>query len=72
MFGKQPGGQWDGEGHREEIEEKQQSKVEKAKGALEGPCGGSVLDTALLALGALQMSLSSCIGATLIMQAVRV
>lgn len=31
-----------------------------------------MLDTALLALGTLKMPLSSCIGATLIIQAVRV
>lgn len=76
VFGKQPGGQWDGEGHREDEEEegKEAAGPESSRepGALEGPCGGSVLDTALLALGALQMSPSSCIGATLIIQAVRV
>ena len=68
MFGKQPRGQWDGEGHRkdeeEEGERRQGQRVQESWAPWKVHVVRSVLDTALLALGTLQMAPSSCIGAT--------
>lgn len=76
VFGKQPRGQWDGEGHKKDEEEEgkrqQGQRVQESWAPWKARVAGSVLDTALLALGTLQMALSSCIGATLIIQAVSV